>query len=494
MSPLALAYIRRSVIKRGEKTDSPEKQKALIERVCADKGWTVEWYQDAEEGRHYSGRSEDKRPAWQRLKAQLTRPDVVAIVVSALDRATRSKRDFFNLLDLLQKHGKALVSATQQIDTSTPMGEAFVGMMMIVAALESDLAAERVSGTIEYRKSRGVHWGFTPFGYERQDGGQLAPSADAEVLRQVYELYAGGQEAYHLIARRMNEAGHRFPSKRDGLRVPFTKSHIRTLLQNHWLYRGFLVNGGRHHAAAIYEHDEDNPPMGAARGQWPPLIDADLAGRVAAVLKLRQHPAPVREADRVYILTPVLYCGRCGLQLRGKAAKGRRYYSHHGRGCGRGHSDAPAADLETQALALVCGLRVPEEWLTELRQEVRSRLKEAETPEETARAKRLRQLKTFLKREGLRFAWGDISEDEYIAERDTAQAEMATLERGGSPGAYDVDHILRQIAGLGERISGADRTTQKDLISLLFTRLEARCTDGQWGLSWEVRPLFRTFF
>jgi DNA invertase Pin-like site-specific DNA recombinase len=114
------------MIKRGKQTDSPEKQKAAIERVCVDKGWTLELYQDAEEGRHSSGRAEDKGPAWQRLKGQLGRPDVVALVVSSLDRASRSPGDFFNLLALPERdkvRPVAIVSATQPVDTSSDLAE-----------------------------------------------------------------------------------------------------------------------------------------------------------------------------------------------------------------------------------------------------------------------------------------------------------------------------------------------------------------------------------
>ena len=45
--PVALRYIRRSFIKIGQHTDSPAKQRSNIERICHEKGWEVEWYEDA---------------------------------------------------------------------------------------------------------------------------------------------------------------------------------------------------------------------------------------------------------------------------------------------------------------------------------------------------------------------------------------------------------------------------------------------------------------
>ena len=58
---------------------SPERQLANCVRVCEEKGWSYEVYQDAEG--HRSGRSEKHRPEWRRLKTQLSRPEVVAAVV-----------------------------------------------------------------------------------------------------------------------------------------------------------------------------------------------------------------------------------------------------------------------------------------------------------------------------------------------------------------------------------------------------------------------------
>ncbi len=83
------------------------------------------------------------------------------------------------------------------------IGRAFVAMSMIIASLESDMASERVTATIDHRQARGVHWGFTPFGYDRNGAGQLAPSVDAEALGLIHGWYAADQGSYHVIARQL---------------------------------------------------------------------------------------------------------------------------------------------------------------------------------------------------------------------------------------------------------------------------------------------------
>jgi len=76
---LALIYVRRSMVRYEQDRASPERQLDNRMRVCEEKGWTYEVSQDAEG--HRSGRSEKHRPEWRRLKTQLSRPEVVPIVV-----------------------------------------------------------------------------------------------------------------------------------------------------------------------------------------------------------------------------------------------------------------------------------------------------------------------------------------------------------------------------------------------------------------------------
>jgi len=61
MSTVALIYIRKSVVRYQEDRASPERQLANCVRVCDEKGWRYEVYEDAEG--HRSGRSEKGRPA-----------------------------------------------------------------------------------------------------------------------------------------------------------------------------------------------------------------------------------------------------------------------------------------------------------------------------------------------------------------------------------------------------------------------------------------------
>jgi len=199
-----LIYVRRSMVRYDEDRASPERQLANCVAVCQEKGWAYEVYEDAEG--HRSGRSEKHRPGWRRLKAELSRTQVVAVVVNSLDRASRSPRDFFVFLDLLQTHSVELVSVHEQFDTTTAIGKAFLAILMVVASLESDLASERISDSVQHRRQKGVHVGIAPFGYDRAKG-RLVPNEDARSVQLMAELYATGEYSYVEVAAELNRGG-----------------------------------------------------------------------------------------------------------------------------------------------------------------------------------------------------------------------------------------------------------------------------------------------
>src|SRR2546426_1026964 len=81
---VALVYARKSVVKDKRDEVSPERQVTLCTEEAERRGWAYEVYKDAEG--HRSGGSEKHRPEWRRLKLQLARADVAAVIVADISR------------------------------------------------------------------------------------------------------------------------------------------------------------------------------------------------------------------------------------------------------------------------------------------------------------------------------------------------------------------------------------------------------------------------
>jgi DNA invertase Pin-like site-specific DNA recombinase len=105
-----------------------------------------------------SGKSLD-RPA---LTAALTdldagRGDV--LMVSKLDRLSRSVHDATGLMLRAEKGGWGLVALDVAVDTTTPAGAAMTQILSVFAELERRLIGERTKAALAVRKAQGVKLG-----------------------------------------------------------------------------------------------------------------------------------------------------------------------------------------------------------------------------------------------------------------------------------------------------------------------------------------------
>jgi len=478
----ALIYVRRSVVRNSSDEISPERQRAICIAEAERQGWTPEIYEDAEG--HRSGRTE-QRPGWLRLKAQLDRPDVAAVIVESLSRASRSIKDLFTLIDDLEKRQITMISIKERVDTSTAMGRAFVGFIAVLNQFESDIASERMADNIAYkRRNKGRHWGLTPFGCEREGPDRvLVPSKEGatvngvwrgyhEALRVCYEWYAEGTESLATLCDRLNEAGYRFRDRRGAPRL-FTEDDVRRLLAAHRLYAGYVLDGRAKDGVSVLRE-----------GSHAPILPVELCDWVAGRLEERSHLAGRFKGrhgpGRVYLLSDLLYCAACGQRMVGQWQDGKPWYRHH-----RRKEDCPAKGqvrcdvLDTQVFALLEGFKMPEELKARIMAEVERRAALAGRPEWERlheELKRNRQRLENLKE--LRIE-GEIDREEYYRRKEKIEATIAEAEARLSwlPNGRTTRDLLARIDHVAEVIATGTPRQQKEIMNTLFERIEQR--DGQ---------------
>jgi len=103
------------------------------------------------------------------------RHEVSAFVVAKIDRATRSVRDLYDLVERFQRAGVAFHSITERIDTTSATGRAFLGLLGVMSQLERELIGERTAAALRHLRATGRVYGSTPFGFDRV-GDDLVPS------------------------------------------------------------------------------------------------------------------------------------------------------------------------------------------------------------------------------------------------------------------------------------------------------------------------------
>lgn len=153
-------YCRKSV----DKVDSTsiETQIEFCKRlIMPDESFEV--YSD----RGYSG-SNTNRPDFQKLMSDIEQGVISRIIVYRIDRISRSVLDFAKIYGKLEEHHVEFVSATEQFDTSTPMGKAMLQIIMVFAELERKTIQLRIKDNFYERAKKGLFLaGDAPIGYKK---------------------------------------------------------------------------------------------------------------------------------------------------------------------------------------------------------------------------------------------------------------------------------------------------------------------------------------
>jgi len=111
---------------------------------------------------HVTGSFERKRTrdeSYQRLLSDAHRRVFDCVLVWKFDRFARSLHALVNALELFRSLDIDFISATQNVDTTTPMGRLFFQMIGAFAEFERSLIADRTKAGIQNARKRGVVFG-----------------------------------------------------------------------------------------------------------------------------------------------------------------------------------------------------------------------------------------------------------------------------------------------------------------------------------------------
>lgn len=103
-----------------------------------------------------SGKTAD-RPGLRAMLDFVRQGDV--LYIESISRLGRNVRDLLDIVATLETKGVQLVSAKEQLDTSTPMGRCLLQIMAAMAEMERASLLERQREGIQAAKRRGKHLG-----------------------------------------------------------------------------------------------------------------------------------------------------------------------------------------------------------------------------------------------------------------------------------------------------------------------------------------------
>lgn len=136
-------------------SQDPEVQLVALRNHVANRGWQViEEFVD----RGFSGATE-RRPALDRLIRAAWAGRFQAVLVWRFDRFARSVKHLVSALETFCNMNVAFISLQEQLDTSSPIGQAMFTIIGAMAQLERDIIRERVTAGLERARAHGQRLG-----------------------------------------------------------------------------------------------------------------------------------------------------------------------------------------------------------------------------------------------------------------------------------------------------------------------------------------------
>jgi DNA invertase Pin-like site-specific DNA recombinase len=155
---LRALLLARVSTKHVEQDTSPDRQLARLDRLADAHGWTVvDRVVERTSGADVLG-----RPAIARALDKVIQNEADIIVVDHLFRLGRNVRELLEVLDTLKAVGGHFYDATNNLDTSGPLGRMIFTVYASVGEFEIADRKEKILEGLERAKARGVRLGKPP--------------------------------------------------------------------------------------------------------------------------------------------------------------------------------------------------------------------------------------------------------------------------------------------------------------------------------------------
>ena len=316
-----------------------------------------------------SGKDID-RPALQEMLEDVRDGAINTVIVTKIDRISRSVVDFSHLWKIFESHDVQFISLAENFDTSNAIGRAMLKLTLIFAELERETIAERVRGKARWRAEQGLWNGNVVLGYDidpDRKGHLLVNQEEAEVVRYLFKTYIKKRSVKE-TARIMNESGFRsksYVSKKGNHKggSRFLGSTVMKILKNP-VYAGKMLFKGE-----------------LFKGRQEAIISPEEWMAVQNRFKSERKDRPARKRKKYpFFLAGIIKCGRCGNHMTptfsySKHKKRYFYYqctkkNHNGRGSKEqgccGNMSVPAEEMDNLVFREIRRLTLDREFLNEI--------------------------------------------------------------------------------------------------------------------------------
>jgi site-specific DNA recombinase len=453
-------------------------------------------------GKH-SLRSRELAPLFEDIRTG----KVNTVVCTALDRVSRSVKDFLDFFEFLAEHQVEFVSLKQNVDTTTAHGRLFVTIMMALAEFERAQTGERNHDAAMARSERGLWNGGQVLGYDLPEEGKrgtLIPNErEAAIVRAVFATY---METGSILqtTKTLNQRGYRtkgFTSRRGRHHTPgkFNWATTRWILMNY----GYI---GMKEIQKKPRNGNGSAEFRLVDAAWPSIVEPETfyAAQKLLAENEKTRTNQVQKVHNVYVFNHgLLWCGKCGGPMEGRSGTGHQrkryyYYACRTKDCGL---RIPTSEIEKVVLERIRILASEPDILTALVAETNRQLR-TELPKLEEQKAHLGKERQALQAEtdGLLKQLASMTGTDggtLVAEMlDSLAERRRELEDGIAEVSVTMESIRREavdeavvreaLAHIGEVYEGLPPYRRKDLIRLVLDRAEV--SESELRLAFKGRP------
>lgn len=205
-----IGYVRVSSADQVEDGNSLIRQEEMIRNYCKLKGIeSLEIIAD----RGVSG-FKDNREGFQKLRSLCLQGQVKTVIVYDLSRLSRSVRGTLSFIEeVVNPNNIDFVSLSQNIETGTPMGKAFLSITAVFNELYRQEISYKTKNAKAHKKANNEKSSrFAPFGYEPLLSGKLAEKSSEQETLKIMQQLMNQHLPYKSIANKLNQMGRKTKS------------------------------------------------------------------------------------------------------------------------------------------------------------------------------------------------------------------------------------------------------------------------------------------
>lgn len=405
---------------------SIDAQRRAFNALCQGRGWTP--YQEyIEVGKSAHTDNINKRPVFKEAMGDALDKKYDVLVVHKIDRFARKLPVTLEYFNKLSKAGVGFLSIQNEMDYTTPQGKFNLAIQGALAEMYSDNLSEETKKGWRERKAQGLYCGLLPFGAIKGKNGVPKPNPETySGLVRAFELAAEGKTDRE-VSEYLNTNGYRTAGNQGS--KPFSSDTVRGILINRF-YISELPDGNG----------------GYVQAKHKPFIDMKLWNAVQkARERNRKSPRNHTANSSLGAFTGYAYCWYCGSRMRtGQTYKGKKRLTCANkvkfRNC---ESESGMLEIyEAQLMAYLENLVLPSDYIdriVEIQKDLEVSYNETEV--------RRKELEARFERNKRMYKWGDMSETDYLVERNQIKSELDKL----TPHEYNT-MALEKLAALLKNI------------------------------------------